>query len=275
MSGGGGMSGMSGLSGAGGMPEFGGGAGGMCGLGGGGMFGGMAMSAGIGGAGGASEDKSSYNSIKTKWFPSCKKAAEALSTGKLAIWANIPALIAICKTKGSIVSAINTWVTGACSAVPCSNDTLALTAEKNGSAPAISIYTHILHYKEARDTFCTQTKSDSKFCISSTMKALKAKAGQKFINAGMKSAMAGKITPKALAFIRVPKRHTIPLVLMPWGPRAIMVEAISKDPKIKFKHNTTQVKGKARKICGSSFDDKKIPNLIQIATPGDRKADEL
>ncbi|KAH9463596.1 hypothetical protein Pst134EA_015683 [Puccinia striiformis f. sp. tritici] len=242
MSGGGGMSGMSGLSGAGGMPEFGGGAGGMCGLGGGGMFGGMAMSAGIGGAGGASEDKSSYNSIKTKWFPSCKKAAEALSTGKLAIWANIPALIAICKTKGSIVSAINTWVTGACSAVPCSNDTLALTAEKTDQPrPSVSTPTSCTTKKLGKaDTFCTQTKSDSKFCISSTMKALKAKAGQKFINAGMKSAMAGKITPKALAFIRVPKRHTIPLVLMPWGPRAIMVEAISKDPKIKFKHNTTQ-----------------------------------
>ncbi|KAH9456656.1 hypothetical protein Pst134EB_012860 [Puccinia striiformis f. sp. tritici] len=283
-----GMSGgMSGLGGGGGMPGFGGG--GMPGLGGGGGMSGMAdglgaMSTGIGGAGGASEDKSSSNSIKTELSASCKKAADALSTGELATCANIPALIAISKTEGSIVSAINTWVTGACAAVPCSKDALASAAEKikkdcqkdldDGSAPAIGIYSHILHYKEARDTFCTQTKSDSKFCIPSTIEALEAKAGQKFTNAGIKSAMAGKITPEALAFIRVPKEaYCTPCTHALGTQSEIMVEAISKDPKIKFEHSTTQAKGKASEICGASFDDKKIPDTIQIAAPGDGKGD--
>ncbi|KAI7954184.1 hypothetical protein MJO28_006731 [Puccinia striiformis f. sp. tritici] len=283
-----GMSGgMSGLGGGGGMPGFGGG--GMPGLGGGGGMSGMAdglgaMSTGIGGAGGASEDKSSSNSIKTELSASCKKAADALSTGELATCANIPALIAISKTEGSIVSAINTWVTGACAAVPCSKDALASAAEKikkdcqkdldDGSAPAIGIYSHILHYKEARDTFCTQTKSDSKFCIPSTIEALEAKAGQKFTNAGIKSAMAGKITPEALAFIRVPKEaYCTPCTHALGTQSEIMVEAISKDPKIKFEHSTTQAKGKASEICGASFDDKKIPDSIQIAAPGNGKAD--
>ncbi|KAI9619660.1 hypothetical protein H4Q26_014041 [Puccinia striiformis f. sp. tritici PST-130] len=320
MFGGGGMpgmsGGMSGLGGGGGMPGFGGG--GMPGLGGGGggmsgMAGGLgAMSTGIGGAGGASEDKSSSNSIKTELSASCKKAADALSTGELATCANIPALIAISKTEGSIVSAINTWVTGACAAVPCSKDALASAAEKikktvkriwtmDQLRPLVSTPTSFTTKKPGKaDTFCTQTKSDSKFCIPSTMEALEAKAGQKFTNAGIKSAMAGKITPKPLpssvfqryvqpetqrvftrrssnltkyVLFRHQEAYCTPCTHALGTQSEIMVEAISKDPKIKFEHSTTQAKGKASEICGASFDDKKIPDSIQIAAPGNGKAD--
>ncbi|KAI9624519.1 hypothetical protein KEM48_008845 [Puccinia striiformis f. sp. tritici PST-130] len=95
---------------------------------------------------------------------------------QLATCANIPGFIAISKAEGSVVPAIRSaWVTGACAAVPCRREVLATAAQKfknecqkdleDGSAPALGIYSHLLHYKEARDTICTQLKSDSQFCI--------------------------------------------------------------------------------------------------------------
>ncbi|KAI7948341.1 hypothetical protein MJO29_010006 [Puccinia striiformis f. sp. tritici] len=130
---------------------------------GGGMpgIGGMpGMAGGPGGMGGGLGRTAGGNSIKTDLSDSCKTAVEALSKGELATCANIPALVAISKAEGSIVPAINTYVTGACSAVPCSQQALASAAGKfknecqkdldDGSAPAVGIYSHLLHYKEAR-----------------------------------------------------------------------------------------------------------------------------
>ncbi|KAA1137099.1 hypothetical protein PGTUg99_011543 [Puccinia graminis f. sp. tritici] len=283
---GGGMSGMGG-----GMPGMGGG---MPGMGGGfpGMGGGFpGMGGGFPGMGSAStpgataEDQSGSSSIKTELSESCKKAAHTLSEGEVATCANIPALIAISKAEGSIVPAINTWITGACSAVPCRQEALNSAAEKfkkecqkdldDGSAPAIGIYAHLLHYKEARNTVCTQSKSDSKFCIPALMEGLEEKAGEKFTNAGIKASMAGKFTKAALAFMRVPKEtFCTPCSHALATQSAIMVEAISKDPRIKFEHNSTPQMQKASEICGASFDDHKIPDSVQIAAPGTGKAED-
>ncbi|KAI9624518.1 hypothetical protein KEM48_008844 [Puccinia striiformis f. sp. tritici PST-130] len=53
---------------------------------------------------------------------------------------------------------------------------------------------------------------------------------------------------------------------------AIMVEAITKDPKIKFEHSTALPKQKVAEICGASFDDHQLPSSVQIAAPGTGKA---
>ncbi|KAA1136807.1 hypothetical protein PGTUg99_002561 [Puccinia graminis f. sp. tritici] len=282
---GGGMPGMSG-----GFPKMGGGfpkmGGGFPKMGGG--FPGMGSgSSGMGGSDGTAGDTStgiSSTSVKTELSESCKKAATALSEGEIATCANIPALLALPKVEGSIVPAINTWVTGACSAVPCTQEALNTAAEKfkkecqkdmeDGSAPAIGIYSHLLHYKEARNTFCTQSKSDSKFCIPSVMAALEEKAGVKITNAGLKAAMSGKYTKDSIAFIRVPKEtYCTPCSHALVTQAAIMVEAMSNDPKIKFKHSSAPQMAKVSQICGESFEDRKIPESVQIAAPGTGKAE--
>ncbi|KAH9448035.1 hypothetical protein Pst134EA_021189 [Puccinia striiformis f. sp. tritici] len=221
--------------------------------------------------------------IKTDLSESCKAAADALSHGKLATCANIPGFIAISKAEGSVVPAIKAWVTGACAAVPCRREVLATAAQKfknecqkdleDGSAPALGIYSHLLHYKEARDTICTQLKSDSQFCIPTTMEALESKANAKFTNDGFKAMMAGKVTNEALAFMTVPKEaHCTPCSHALATQSAIMVEAITKDPKIKFEHSTALPKQKVAEICGASFDDHQLPSSVQIAAPGTGKA---
>ncbi|KAH9448033.1 hypothetical protein H4Q26_009179 [Puccinia striiformis f. sp. tritici PST-130] len=221
--------------------------------------------------------------IKTDLSESCKAAADALSHGELATCANIPGFIAISKAEGSIVPAIKAWVAGACAAVPCRREVLASAAQKfknecekdleDGSAPALGIYAHLLHYKEARDTICTQLKSDSQFCISTIMEGLESKANAKFTNDGFKAMMAGKVTNDALAFMNVPKEaHCTPCSHALATQSAIMVEAITKDPKIKFEHSTDFPKHKASEICGASFDDHKLPSSVQIAGPGTGKA---
>ncbi|POW05803.1 hypothetical protein PSHT_10630 [Puccinia striiformis] len=309
-----GMSGgMSGLGGGGGMPGFGGG--GMPGLGGGGGMSGMAdglgaMSTGIGGAGGASEDKSSSNSIKTEF-----------SHRNL-------------QNEGSIVSAINTWVTGACAAVPCSKDALASAAEKikkdcqkdldDGSAGHWYLLPHpSLQRSQVRRIFCSSSSNERALslhprsvCDLGTHFALKPRATRSFVSFNYEalearlaksSPMQGssqpwlvKLPPKPLpssvfqryvqpetqrlstrrssnltkyVLFRHQEAYCTPCTHALGTQSEIMVEAISKDPKIKFEHSTTQAKGKASEICGASFDDKKIPDSIQIAAPGNGKAD--
>jgi hypothetical protein len=51
-----------------------------------------------------------------------------------------------------------------------------------------------------------------------------------------------------------------------------MVEAINNDPKIKFKHSSAPQMQQVSKICGESFEDRKIPESIQIAAPGKAEA---
>ncbi|POV99716.1 hypothetical protein PSTT_13556 [Puccinia striiformis] len=264
MFGGGGMPGMSG-----GMSGLGGG-GGMPGFGGGGM-------PGLGGGGGAQ--------IPSR--PNCphpaKKLQTLLSTGELATCANIPALIAISKTEGSIVSAINTWVTGACAAVPCSKDALASAAEKikkdcqkdldDGSArPLVSTPTSSTTKKPGTH-FALKPRATRSFVFLQLWRHSKPRLAKSSPMQGLSQPWLVK-SPEALAFIRVPKEaYCTPCTHALGTQSEIMVEAISKDPKIKFEHSTTQAKGKASEICGASFDDKKIPDSIQIAAPGNGKAD--
>ncbi|KAI9624517.1 hypothetical protein KEM48_008843 [Puccinia striiformis f. sp. tritici PST-130] len=222
--------------------------------------------------------------VKTDLSESCKAAADALSHGELATCANIPGFIAISKAEGSVVPAIKVslgrWCLCGCT---LSQRGLSYRCTKvqnecqkdleDGSAPALGIYAHLLHYKEARDTICTQLKSDSQFCIPTVMEGLESKANAKFTNDGFKAMMAGKVTNDALAFMTVPKEaHCTPCSHALATQSAIMVDAITRDPKIKFEHSTALPKQKVAEICGASFDDHKLPSSVQIAAPGTGKA---
>ncbi|KAA1079606.1 hypothetical protein PGT21_017113 [Puccinia graminis f. sp. tritici] len=124
-----------------------------------------------------------------KLSPSCQLAASGLLDGEFGTCADILGLVSIFQAKESLVSPINTWVSGACSSQPCSQQGLAKASQmiktgcasdlQEGSIAAVTMYSILTHYDVT--------------------------SGQKITLGEVVSLISGKLTKADLAFMSVPK----------------------------------------------------------------------
>ncbi|KAI9619541.1 hypothetical protein H4Q26_014306 [Puccinia striiformis f. sp. tritici PST-130] len=198
--------------------------------------------------------------------------------------------------EGSLPLGHFAWVSGACSSAPCSKEGLATASQtiktgcaadlKEGSVTAVAMYSILTHYDVTRDMFCTQYKSNSTFCLPYVLGNVESQSGEKMTLGEMISLITGKFTKADRSFMAVPTRLTDLLFLVSRftvhpqsaycnpcgqaivGKSAIMIDAIRKDPVgIPFNYTSSEGVHVISDICGPSFEDKQLPNVVQIAQP--------
>ncbi|KAH9456647.1 hypothetical protein MJO28_006722 [Puccinia striiformis f. sp. tritici] len=214
-----------------------------------------------------------------KLSPPCQLAASGLVTGEFGTCANIIGLVSILEAKESIVAPIDAWVSGACSSAPCSKEGLATASQtiktgcaadlKEGSVTAVAMYSILTHYDVTRDMFCTQYKSNSTFCLPYVLGNVESQSGEKMTLGEMISLITGKFTKADRSFMAVPtSAYCNPCGQAIVGKSAIMIDAIRKDPVgIPFNYTSSEGVHVISDICGPSFEDKQLPNVVQIAQP--------
>ncbi|KAA1082833.1 hypothetical protein PGT21_015758 [Puccinia graminis f. sp. tritici] len=214
-----------------------------------------------------------------KLSPSCQLAASGLLDGEFGTCADILGLVSIFQAKESLVSPINTWVSGACSSQPCSQQGLAKASQmiktgcasdlQEGSIAAVTMYSILTHYDVTRDMFCTQYKENSTYCLPLVLGDVESQSGQKITLGEVVSLISGKLTKADLAFMSVPKEtYCTPCGHAIVTKSATMIDAIRKDPVgITFNYDSSSTVHQISEICGAAFEDQQIPDSVQIAPP--------
>ncbi|KAA1079622.1 hypothetical protein PGT21_017736 [Puccinia graminis f. sp. tritici] len=214
-----------------------------------------------------------------KLSPSCQLAASGLLGDEFESCADILGLVSIFEAKDSLVSPINTWVSGACSAKPCSKQSLDKASQmmktgcasdlQEGSIAAVAMYSILTHYDVTRDMFCTQYKQNSTYCLPSVLGDVESQSGEKITLGEVVSLITGKLTKADRAFMSVPKEtYCTPCGHAIVTKSATMIDAIRKDPVgIEFNYSSSSTVHQISEICGAAFEDHQIPDSVQIAPP--------
>ncbi|OAV95391.1 hypothetical protein PTTG_05444 [Puccinia triticina 1-1 BBBD Race 1] len=215
----------------------------------------------------------------SKLSTSCQLATAGLLASEFGTCANVLALVSIFDTKGSLVSPINNWVTGACSAKPCGKEGLASASQmirmgcqndlKEGTMAAVAIYSVITHYNATREMFCTQYKENLNYCLPSVLGNVEDQSREKITVDEVMSLIAGKFTQADQAFIPVPKEaycNACGKAIV--SQSALMIDAIREDPAgIEFNYTAGQTVHQISDICGASFETRELPEAVQVARP--------
>ncbi|KAH9472025.1 hypothetical protein Pst134EA_002653 [Puccinia striiformis f. sp. tritici] len=219
-----------------------------------------------------------------KLSSSCQLAAAGLLASEFGTCANVLELVSIFDAKDSLVSPINDWVSGACSATPCRQEGLARASRmirtgcqqdlEEKSVAATALYSVITHYNATRDMFCTQYKENLNYCLPSVLGNVESESGQKITVDEVMSLLAGKFTAADPAFMSVPKEaYCNPCGQAIVSQSAAMMDAIREDPVgIQFNFHSGDTVHQISDICGPAFEDQTLPNAVQVALPQTGKA---
>ncbi|KAA1097580.1 hypothetical protein PGT21_011465 [Puccinia graminis f. sp. tritici] len=216
---------------------------------------------------------------KSKLSASCQLAAAGLLASEFGTCANILELVSIFDAKESLISPMNSWITGACSATPCKQEGLAAASQmirtgcesdlKEGSIAAVAIYSVITHYNATREMFCTQYKENLNYCLPSVLGNVEDQSGENITTDEVMSLIAGKFTVADQSFISVPKETYCNACGQAIVSRsAMMIDAIRQDPVgIEFNYTAGHTVHRISDICGASFENQELPDTVQVALP--------
>merc|ERR1712014_197687 len=110
-------------------------------------------------------------------------------------------LVSVLGASGSIITPIHNWISGVCSAAPCSNDTLSSATQtissgcgadaQKGSVAAVALMAIVSNYNAAKNLVCTQYTSNSTFCIPFILGNVQTAAGQNISITEVASILSG------------------------------------------------------------------------------------
>ncbi|KAG0141606.1 hypothetical protein CROQUDRAFT_34731, partial [Cronartium quercuum f. sp. fusiforme G11] len=203
---------------------------------------------------------------------SCQAAAGSLLSSDFGGCSNVIGLVSVLGAQGSVVSPLNNWISGVCSANPCSTSTLS-TAQASvnagcgddvskGVSAAISLSTIVTNYNAVRNLLCTQYTSNGTFCVPSILGNVQTVSGK---NVSIMQ-VQGVLTQGSAALTSMLSSIPTGAYCVDCG-KAIFVEAA--DIKTTgTTTNATAASGTLSDKCGASFADGKLPSTVRIAGNG-------
>ncbi|POW18049.1 hypothetical protein PSTT_00121 [Puccinia striiformis] len=165
-------------------------------------------STGSSAAGSSSGGTSSALGLAAGLSPGCQAAAGGLLTSEFGTCSNIMGLVSVIGASGSIIAPLTTWISGVCTAAPCSSDTLKQASQsvnngcssdiQKGSGIAMALQMIVGNLQRSKYT------SNSTFCIPSILGNVESASGQNITISQVTSILSGSMTPASQALANVP-----------------------------------------------------------------------
>jgi len=105
----------------------------------------------------------------------CQNAATTLLSSPFASCTNLVGLISVATANGSIVTPVNTWITGICTATPCNSTVLQSASStvqsgcasdiQSNNALALGLVEITTQYAGVHDVLCLEYTSNSTYCL--------------------------------------------------------------------------------------------------------------
>lgn len=222
----------------------------------------------------SSSGGSSIGSLAAGLSTSCQTAAGSLLTSEFGTCSNIIGLVSVVGATGSVISPLNNWISGVCSATPCSNATLTSATQTitsgcgadalKGSAIAAALTNIISNYNPVKDLLCTQYSSNSTFCVPYLLGNVQTATG---INITLNEVVSMLSGGASQSFANVPPSaycndcgHAL-VTQSNALTAATNVGSVTAGTNV----SSTGASSSAAGVCGASFNDNKLPSTIRIA----------
>ncbi|KAH9454158.1 hypothetical protein MJO29_007121 [Puccinia striiformis f. sp. tritici] len=229
-------------------------------------------STGSSAAGSSSGGTSSALGLAAGLSPGCQAAAGGLLTSEFGTCSNIMGLVSVIGASGSIIAPLTTWISGVCTAAPCSSDTLKQASQsvnngcssdiQKGSGIAMALQMIVGNYNGAKDLLCTQYTSNSTFCIPSILGNVESASGQNITISQVTSILSGSMTPASQALANVPSGT----YCTDCGHALVTQSAAFMASSGASSSNSTSATSSISNTCGASFNDGKIPSSVRVAS---------
>ncbi|CAH7672199.1 hypothetical protein PPACK8108_LOCUS7008, partial [Phakopsora pachyrhizi] len=201
----------------------------------------------------------------------CQVAAGNLLSTQFATCSNLIGLVSLVSAQGGLLVPLTNWITGTCSANPCSNDTISSTLSalnsgcgsdvQKGVPAAIALNTVISNYNPIRDLLCTQYASNSSYCVPSIVGNVQNATGRNFTVTEILGIVSGRLSDLSLSSI-------------PSGTycndcgHALFTKSNSITVNTGTSNVSTASNGSSEavaKVCGASFNDGRVPDSVRVA----------
>jgi len=134
--------------------------------------------------------------------PSCEMAATGLLSTPFATCTDFVGLISVATANGSIVPAVNSWITGVCTTSPCSSAVLQNASStiqagcasdiSSGNALALGINELSTQYPAIRDALCLEYSSNNTYCLTDVLTKYQSDSGTPVTLNTLASLMSGQ-----------------------------------------------------------------------------------
>lgn len=202
----------------------------------------------------------------------CQAAAGGLLTSDFGACSNIVGLVSVIGASGSILTPLTNWVSGVCSATPCTTDTLKQANQtvstgcssdiQKNSVIAVALQTIVSNYNGARDMLCTQYTANSTFCVPSILGNIQTASGSNITINEIVSLVSGNVTPAGKAFANVPSGTYCNDCGHALATQSAAFLAAANGGNSTTNSSATSA---ISTTCGASFADGKIPSTVRIA----------
>ncbi|EFP86854.1 uncharacterized protein PGTG_13236 [Puccinia graminis f. sp. tritici CRL 75-36-700-3] len=228
-----------------------------------------------GGAGSSSSSPSSAMGLASGLSPGCQAAAGGLLTSDFGACSNIMGLVSVIGASGSVIPPLTNWISGVCSASPCSADTLKQANQtvssgcssdiQKGSGITMALQTIVSNYNGAKDLLCTQYTSNSTFCVPSILGNVQTATGQNITISEVTSLLSGSMTPAGQAFANVPSGTYCTDCGHALVTQSAAFLASSNGGGSSGNASSGGAMSSISNTCGASFTDGKLPSTVRVA----------
>lgn len=222
-----------------------------------------------------SSSSGSKNSLTAGLSTECQAAAGGLLSSDFSSCANIIGLVSVLGATGSVLSPLESWISGICSSSPCSSSTLSTASSSINSGcsgdvsknvpSAIALNTVINNYQAVRNMICTQYSGNSTFCVP-------------YVLGNIQTATGKMITLGEVQGLVTSGLGSLSLSNVPSGTycndcgHAIFTQSAAISVSTSSANNLTVASTGASSslttTCGAGFGDGKIPSAVRIAGSG-------
>jgi len=216
----------------------------------------------------------SIGSLASGLSTNCQTAAGSLLTSDFGTCSNVIGLVGVVGSTGSVVSPLNNWITGICSATPCSNSTLSSATQtvssacgpdaQKGSVVAGALTSIVSNYNVVKDLLCTQYASNSTFCVPFLLGNVQTATG---VNVTMNEVISLLTGGASQSFNNIP-----PSVYCNDCGHALLTQSNALTAATNVgsvpagtNASSTGASSAAAGVCGASFNDNKLPSTIRVA----------
>ncbi|CAH7668911.1 hypothetical protein BY996DRAFT_869814 [Phakopsora pachyrhizi] len=203
--------------------------------------------------------------------PGCQAAAGGLLSTEFSSCANIIGLVSLISAQGGLIDPLSNWISGVCSASPCSSATLSTTSTslnagcgadiQKGVPSAIALNTVITNYNPIREMICTQYSTNSTFCATSILSNIQTATGKSITLNEVQAVVSGGLNALPLSSVPASAYCNDCGHALFTKSKAINVNTGSSN----LTSASSGASDAAAQTCGASFNDGKVPSTVRVA----------
>ncbi|KAM0753677.1 hypothetical protein T439DRAFT_322565 [Meredithblackwellia eburnea MCA 4105] len=217
---------------------------------------------------GRTSAQSSVTSALGGLSTNCQTAATSLLTSSFGTCVNVLGLVNVLSASGSIISPLNSWLSGACSQT-CSSSTLSTASStiesgcstdiQNGTAIAVGLETLTTNYTAVKNVLCLQAVSNSTFCLSNLLTAVQTATGTNVTTSTVTSLLTDGVSSLTSLLSEVPASS---LCTDCTHAMVSKLQVLASSTSTSSSSALSAVSSE----CGASFVDGSIPSTVQEAS---------